>query len=200
MTPGYRIRDQSVTHFLTFTVVDWVDIFSRKRYRDILLESLSYCRKVKGLEVYGYVIMTNHVHCILKARKGNLSNVIRDFKRYTATEILKSVEQEPESRRDWMLRRFEFAIKRGKRNEYRQFWEHDNHPEEVYSVKFFLQKLNYIHQNPVKAGWVTEAEHWLYSSMRNYCGLSSLIAIDVIDLSMEIDLSGLNSDTPVRRP
>jgi REP element-mobilizing transposase RayT len=179
----YKIRDQAGLYFLTFTVVDWVDVFSRKSHRDKILESLIYCRREKGLKIWGYVIMTNHVHCILSASNNNLSDVIRDFKRFTATSIISLIETTPESRRDWMLRRFEFAIKRGQRNEYRQFWKHDNHPVELISLKFIHQKLNYIHNNPVKAGWVERSSDWMYSSMRNYCYLPSLMEIDLLDIN-----------------
>jgi REP element-mobilizing transposase RayT len=182
MTTGCKIENQASAYFLTFTVVDWVDVFSRQVYRDIILESLTYCRKEKGLKVWGYVIMTNHIHCILSAVNNNLSDVVRDFKRFTATSIMKLVPDKKESRSDWMMRRFEFAIKRGKRNERFQFWQHDNHPVELHSLKFINQKLNYIHMNPVRAGWVEKESDWLYSSMRNYCHLPVLMEIDLLDI------------------
>lgn len=98
MTTGYKIEAPLHAHFLTFQVIDWVDIFSRKIYRDIALESLDYCRKEKGLQIWAYVIMTNHIHAILSARNGNLSEVIRDFKRFTATHIIKAIQTPEESR------------------------------------------------------------------------------------------------------
>ena len=182
MTTGYQIDFPAETYFLTFTVVDWVDVFSRKIYRDILLNSLDFCRKQKGLQNWGYVIMTNHMHSILRAKEGNLSDIVRDFKRFTATEILKTMQMIPESRRDWMNKRFEFASKRNLRNSQHQFWEHHNHAEIIETEKFFLQKLNYIHENPVRAGWVEKPSDWLYSSMRNYLGMEGLIDIDVSDI------------------
>src|SRR5687767_4159269 len=111
MSTGYKIRNPHGLYHTTFTVVDWVDIFSRKIYRDIIIECLDFCRKHKGLSVWGYVIMTNHVHCILSAQNGNLPNLIRDFKRFTATKIIKAINLCDESRRDWMLKRFEFAAR-----------------------------------------------------------------------------------------
>jgi REP element-mobilizing transposase RayT len=133
--------------------------------------------------------MSNHVHAIIRAQEANLSDVIRDFKRYTATQILKLIEEENESRKDWMLKRFEFATKRHKRNSRYQFWTHENHAIELEpampagrSLKFIMQKMAYIHDNPVRAGFVDHAEHWLYSSQRNYSGLSTLIDIDMIEL------------------
>ena len=107
---GYQIRDQSKPHFMTFTVVDWVDIFTRKIYRDIIIESLKFCQKQKGLILHGYVIMSNHIHVIFQTETGNLSDLVRDFKAasvpvFTAKEIFKTIENGPESRSDWMLKR-----------------------------------------------------------------------------------------------
>ena len=183
MDTGYKIRNPFGLYYLTFTVVDWVDIFSRKCYRDILISSMDYCRKQKLLSIWAYVIMTNHMHCILSAKNGNLPNLIRDFKRFTATQILKSTDDVPESRRDWMLKRFEFASRKNARNSDHQFWLHENHPMELTSAKFINQKLNYIHNNPVKAGWVEDPSDWMYSSQRNYSNLSFLLEIDLLDVS-----------------
>jgi REP element-mobilizing transposase RayT len=146
MTTGYTIKDPTAAHFLTFTVVDWVDVFTRPRYCDIIIESLKYCRENKGLKIWGYTIMSNHMHSILGAENGNLPDVLRDFKRHTASKILKSIREEPESRRDWMLKRFEFAARSNVRNGQYQFWQHDNHAEEIISEKFrrdFFRKINF---------------------------------------------------------
>ncbi len=178
---GYQIRDQSAKHFLTFQVVDWVDIFTRQIYRDIILESFEFCRKEKGLLLNGYVIMSNHVHAIVQSSIGDLSKTVASFKKYTALKIIRTIPNINESREDWMLKRFEFAARSNKRSEVHQFWTHDNHPMEIYSQDFFSQKLNYIHQNPVRAGIVDEAEHYLYSSARNYSNWIPLIKMDVVD-------------------
>ena len=116
MPTGYQIYDQYGTYVLTFQVVDWVDIFSRKSYRDIVIKSMEYCRKSKGLKIWACVIMTNHVHCIVSSSAGRLSDTIRDFKRFTATTILSEIKSSTESRKDWKLKRFEFATKRHKRH------------------------------------------------------------------------------------
>ena len=84
MSSGYQIQDQYATHFLTPTIVDWVDIFTRKIYRDIIIESLAFCIKNKGLILYGYVIMTNHLHLLVRSEPGKLSDTMRDFKKFTA--------------------------------------------------------------------------------------------------------------------
>jgi len=183
MTTGYKIVAPDRAYFLTFTVVDWVDIFTRKIYRDIVLDSFRYCRTFKGLKIWAYVIMSNHVHCILSAQKENLSDIIRDFKRHTASTILKTIQSPRESRRDWMMKRFEFAAMSNVRNSPHQFWLHDNHAEELITLPFTAQKLNYIHLNPVRAGFVEKPEEWLYSSARDYRLMPSLMEIDLMDIN-----------------
>ncbi|HZV69040.1 MAG TPA: hypothetical protein VFG10_05825 [Saprospiraceae bacterium] len=181
MSTGCKIENPSGTYFLTFQVIDWVDIFTRKIYRDIVLGSLEYCRKEKGLYVWGFVLMSNHMHAILSAKNGNLPDVIRDFKRFTATKIIKAISSEIESRKDWMLKRFEFASQKNVRSSDHQFWTHENHPVEIISHDFLMQKLMYIHLNPVRAGLVEKPEEWLYSSARNYSDRTALIEIDFYD-------------------
>ena len=178
---GYQINDQTKPHFITTTVVDWVDVFSRKRYRDVVIESLNFCIKNKGMILYGYVIMSNHIHMIVQSENGKLSDLIRDFKKFTARYILDAIEFETESRKDWMLKRFEFACRRNTRNEKYQFWKYGNHPEEIYTEKFLWQKLDYIHLNPVRAGIVEKASYYLYSSASNYVNETGLIEIQKMD-------------------
>ena len=178
---GYQINDQTKAHFITATVVDWVDVFSRKVYKDIVIESLDFCIKNKGMILYGYVIMTNHIHMVVQSENGKLSDLLRDFKKFTARKILDTIENEPESRKDWMLKRFEFACRSHSRNENYQFWQYGNHPEEVFTEKFLWQKLDYIHLNPVQAGIVEKASHYLYSSASIYVNGNGLLEIHKAD-------------------
>ena len=177
---GYKIREQAATHFLTFSVVGWIDIFSRQRYRDILIESFKYCQQNKGLQIGAYVIMSNHIHTIFTATHNNLSDIVRDFKTYTSKAITQSVLTENESRREWLSYMFEFYAKRTNANVLFKVWTSNNHPEEIHSKEFLLTKLNYIHLNPVRAGWVTEPEHYIYSSASNYIQNKGLIEIDFL--------------------
>ena len=183
MTTGYLIQDPAATYFLTFTVVDWVDVFTRQCYRDIVIESLRYCREHKGLRVWGFVIMSNHVHSILSAENENLPDVLRDFKRHTASKILKAIRENKDSRQDWMLKRFEFSARSNARNGDYQFWQHDNHAMHLASEKFMAQKLNYIHLNPVRGGLVRNPEDWVYSSASNYLYKESILDIDLLHLT-----------------
>jgi len=170
MPTGYQIADQERPYFLTLQVVEWVDIFTRKIYRDIIVDALNYCSENKQLEIYGYVIMSNHLHLIARSSKGDLSGTLRDFKSFTSKEILKAIEEENESRVKWMLAIFKNAAIRHKRNSDFQFWTHENHAMEIFSSRFFEQKLDYIHANPVRAGLVESPEEYIYSSAKNYAG------------------------------
>jgi REP element-mobilizing transposase RayT len=181
MSSGYQIYEQSGAYFLTFQVVDWVDIFSRKVYRDIVVDSLNYCVENKGLRVVAWVIMTNHVHAILYAENNNLGDVIRDFKAHTARTILKEIQANTESRQVWMNHVFRFNAMKHSRNEHQQFWTHENHAVfcEPTKPKIMQSRITYIHQNPVRAGWVESAEHYLYSSARDYAGLQGLVKLNI---------------------
>ena len=87
--------------------MEWVDVFTRKEYRGILLDSLRHCQKEKGLQLYRWCIMSNHVHLLARAKDENLSEILSDFKKFTSKQIIKSIEQnERERRREWMLRIF----------------------------------------------------------------------------------------------
>lgn len=179
MSEGYQIRNQGAPHFLTFTVVDWVDVFTRKVYSDIVIDSLKYCQDQKGLDMFGYVIMSNHIHLIIQSNQKQLSALIKDFKSFVAKRIIEMVKEGSESRSDWMLKRFEFAARSNSRNSQYQFWRYGNHPEEVFSEEFPWTKLNYIHMNPVRAGIVNKASEYRYSSASNYVSGEGLLNFEL---------------------
>ena len=177
MEGGYKIRNQSAIHFLTFAVVEWIDVFTRKEYRDIVLDSLRHCQENRGLWLHCWCIMSNHLHLIMSAKDHDLSDVLRDFKKFTSRKLVNAIEANmAESRRNWMLKIFRQHGEKNSRNTDYQFWRQDNRPQELYSAKFIFQKMNYIHNNPVVAGIVERPEHYLYSSAKDYfytrkCGL-----------------------------
>ncbi|WP_396170342.1 REP-associated tyrosine transposase [Flavobacterium sp.] len=192
MKEGYVIRDPSLPHFITATVVDWIDVFSRKNYRDVVIECFDFCIQNKGMILYGYVIMSNHIHFIVQSKEGKLSDLIRDFKKFTAKTILDKIQTEPESRREWMLERFKLATESHSRNKNFQFWQYGNHPEEIYTNKFMWSKLDYIHLNPVRAGIVAKASHYIYSSASNYVNDCGLLTIEKADNPI-VDVLNLNN-------
>jgi len=168
-------------YFLTTTVVDWVDVFSRPCYKHIIVESLRYYQREKGLEIYGWVLMSNHMHMIASANEGlNLSDIIRDFKKYTSKALTSSIKEENESRREWMLNRFEYAGRNDKKIKYYKFCQDGNDEQLIYLYDFFKQKLDYIHQNPVRAELVEEPHHYIYSSAKNYAGERGLLDVVIV--------------------
>lgn len=183
MSTRYKISNPNGVYFLSFAVVNWIDVFTRKAYKDIVVESLSYCQKEKGLEIYSWVIMSNHLHLIAGVSVGNLSDVLRDFKKYTSKKIIKAIEDNPkESRREWLLRGFRKAGAKNSNNKEYQFWRQDNQPKELlpYQESFMEQKLYYIHNNPVEAGIVENAEEYIYSSARDYVGKKGLLDVKLL--------------------
>ncbi len=142
--------------------------------------------------LYGYVIMSNHIHMIVQASDGELSNLLRDFKKFTAKTILDKIQTEPESRREWMLERFAKATESHSRNTNYQFWKYGNHPEEIYTEKFMWSKLDYIHLNPVRARIVAKASDYIYSSASNYVNNAGLLAIEKVIIPI-VDVLNLNN-------
>ena len=181
MKEGYIIRDQEKPHFITCTIVDWIDIFSRKIYRDIIIDCLNFCIKNKGMVVFGYVVMSNHIHLVVQSETNQLSDLIRDFKKFTAKQILETLHTEPESRRDWILERFAKPTETHSRNKNFQVWQYGNHAEEIFTLKFMWDKLNYIHLNPVRAEIVEKANHYLYSSATNYSTDKGLVEVEIAE-------------------
>lgn len=161
----YTIKNQEGQYFITCTVHQWIDVFTREIYKEILIGSISYCQKNKGLQVYGWVLMSNHVHMIVSSNQNKLSDIIRDFKKYTATKIVAAIAKNAnESRKNWLLW---LLIKENEIS----FWQDGYHGEEIFTQPFFETKLNYIHQNPVKDGIVEKEEEYLYSSCGDYYGI-----------------------------
>ena len=167
---------------MTFTVVGWIDVFSRQCYRDVVIDSLKYCQSNKGLRLHAYVIMTNHIHLIASVDDGqSISDFVRDCKKYTAKQILDDITINGiESRKEWMLHQFKYYASRHSRNEKFQLWVHDNHFVELSSAAFTQQKIDYIHLNPVRAGLVYRAEDYVYSSASNYAGIDQIIDVDCL--------------------
>jgi len=176
----YRINEGKA-HFVTMTVVDWIDIFTRKNHKMAIIESLKYCQSNKGLEIFAWCLMPSHLHLIIRAEDHTkLSDIIRDFKKFTSKELIRLIQEEPESRRDWMLDRFEFAGRFNPKIKNYKFWQDGNHPVELFSTAFTKQKLDYIHNNPVEEMFVSEPHEYLFSSARNYAEMDGLIEVSLI--------------------
>ena len=145
----------------------------------MLAESLEYCRKEKGMEIYAYCFMPSHIHLVFRATDENPSDLIRDFKGFTAKKIVQVIKENPkESRKKWLLWMFEKAGKTKSNIMKYQFWQQHNKPIELWTDKVIQQKIEYIHNNPVESGFVTDPVDWKYSSARNYQDDSTVLQID----------------------
>ncbi|MFA5297534.1 MAG: transposase, partial [Lutibacter sp.] len=140
-------------------------------------------QKEKGLEIYAYCIMPSHIHLLCKAEDDLiLSNIMRDFKKFTAKKIIKTIVEQPESRREWLLDYFSKACEHLKRKQQYKVWQSGYHAEMVTSNEFIKQKVNYIHNNPVTDKIVAFPEDYVFSSARNYADLESELDIVILDL------------------
>jgi REP element-mobilizing transposase RayT len=182
MTHGCKIDKQDGAYIMTFTVVDWLDIFSDDKYKFLLSDLLNYAVDKKGLEIFAYVIMSTHMHLLGRAINNNLSDVIRDFKKFSAIKILSLLQKTKSEFSCLALEKFSNAAKNHSRNEKYQFWKYGNYPEEVYSPKFTLQKIRYIHNNPVDAGIVSRPEDYYFSSAVDYAGRKGPVTVSLLNL------------------
>lgn len=189
MSKGYKISNQHNPHFVTFTTVGWVDIFTRQQCKNVILDSFKYCVINKGLKVHAFVIMSSHIHAILRADKQGpgLSSIIRDFKKYTSKKIIKwTLGSKFESRSDWLEIIYRYHAKYNSRNTEYQLWQQDNRPMEVIHPRFTRQKIGYIPLNPIVAGIVDNEAEYLYRSARNYAGRKDFILdVELIDFGSE---------------
>jgi putative transposase len=183
MSRKYKFHDSTTPHFVSFATVNWIDVFVRPLYFELIMESLKYCISNKGLILNAWCIMPSHLHLIMRSESNDLANILRDFKKYTSRELFALIsESKQESRRNWMTWMFERAGKRNGNNTYHQFWQQHNHPRVLDYPEKMHQKLDYLHMNPVKAGFVVEPEHWRFSSARNYAGLDYRLNLERIEL------------------
>lgn len=169
MPNSYHVfTDKHYAYFVTWTVVDWLPIFAQPAYCQIILDALNYLSTNKHTQLNAFVVMPTHLHAVLWPDDGiNLSDVTRDFKRYTSREISKEAERQGAKE---LLLTFKNARKenRAQKVSTYQVWQEGSHPEAIFTEKFAQQKIDYIHLNPIRAGMVNMAHEWPHSSARAY--------------------------------
>ena len=168
----YHIFDTDYPYFLTCTIVGWLPVFTRPEAVQVLFDSWQYLQQHRDFKLYGYVVLENHLHLIASAP--NLANDIKSFKMYTAGRIIELLEHHGAQ---VILRQLRALKLRHKTKSQYQVWQEGSMPKQIMDNAMMRQKLEYIHNNPVKRGYVEEACHWRYSSARNYAGLPGLIDI-----------------------
>jgi REP element-mobilizing transposase RayT len=162
MKSRYKVVESDGVYFTTSTIVEWIPIFTNENTFQIITNSLNYCINENMLKIYSFVIMPNHLHLIVSAK--DLSESMKSFKRHTAKKVLEYLKK---SKHDWILNQMHFFKKRNKLESEYQVWQEGFHPQLISSNKMLEQKTNYNHQNPVRKGFVNEAEYWKYSSASN---------------------------------
>ena len=180
MSEKYKFHNPEGIYFVTSTVVNWIDLFTRKEFRYILIDSLKYCKKEKGLIVHAWCIMSSHLHMIISSKNDNLPEIMRDFKKFTSKKIIQELDLINESRKEWLLKVFSENGEKLSRIKNYKVWQDGNQPKEIVTNKFLDQKLDYIHNNPVETEIVDEPEHYLYSSARDYAGKKGLLDIELL--------------------
>ena len=174
MRSRYRINEPDRPHFITATIVEWLPVFNTAHCCDIIVRSFEFARAHKGLRIYGWVILDTHLHAIVAGPE--LARTIADLKKFTAGEILAQVKTE---RREWLLNQFAYFKAKYKRTSQHQVWQEGVHPQSIASDEMMLQKLEYLHNNPVKRGLVAAPEHWRYSSAHEWLpGASPVLRVD----------------------
>ena len=156
---GLHNKEREPITFITSAIVGWVPIFTHGDHLKIMADTLNFCVNNKGLKVYAYVIMENHIHLV--ASSPNLPETMKSLKGFTAKKLIESVS---EKGINWMLDQFSHHKARHKRQSHYQVWQEGYHPKEIMGSNMFRQKIEYIHYNPVRRGYVIRSEHWRYSS------------------------------------
>jgi len=167
----YKITDPQQPHFVTLTVLHWIPVFTRPNTVDILLDTLRFLGN-EVLKVYAYVVLENHCHFVLQ--RDALDRDIGRFKSWTTRQLIQYLAENNVRK---ILEQLAFYKKAHKDDRAYQFWQEGAHPELIQNEEMMRQKIAYIHDNPVKRGYVDQAEHWRYSIARNYAGKEGLLEI-----------------------
>jgi len=169
----YKIYEPTHPHFLTCTILHWIPLFTNKESVNILIESFKYLQKNDNFKLYAYVILENHIHIV--AQSDDIAKSMAKFKRHTARALLNLLQ---ERNVKTILDQLKFYKKTHKTDRKYQVWQEGLQPKLIQNDATMISKINYIHHNPVKRGYVDEATHWRYSSARDYEGINGLLEIE----------------------
>lgn len=181
MSRNYKFHNPNAAYFVSFVPkafgIKWLPVFTKKEYIDIVLNCLRFCQKNKGMEIYSWIIMPNHMHLVFQSMDGQPPELLLgDFKRFTSNAIVKAIKENPEElNREFYLARFRVSASKSSNVKHHQFWRHDNRPIELWSNHVIAQKIRYIHNNPVVAGLVNYPEDYEYSSAVDYSGEKGVV-------------------------
>ncbi|MDO9266954.1 MAG: transposase [Sulfurimonas sp.] len=168
----YEIYEPTHPHFVTCTILHWIPIFTRVETTNIVFDSLKYLQQTDSLKLYAYVILENHLHLVVSS--DDIGKSMRKFKAHTAKEILKLLQEKDVKT---ILEQLAFYKKAHKKETIYQLWQEGIQPKLIKDEKMMIERINYIHQNPVKRGYIDDAKYWRYSSARDYEGVDGLIDV-----------------------
>lgn len=155
-------------YYVTLSLVGGVDVFTNGLYLKIAFDGLKFYQQNKRLEIYAYVAMSNCIHLIIKSKTEPVNIIFGRFKSYTAKEILHVIEEGVyEKRKDWILLVFRYHAKYKTNYDEFHFWDSDNQLIPLDTHEAILEKIAFIHNIPVEAGFVSQASHWVFSSAHN---------------------------------
>lgn len=178
MSRKYKFHNKEGLYFVSFAIVYWIDIFVREEYCNIFLDTLKFYQKEDRLELFAYCIMPSHIHLIFRDKFKEPEILIGNIKRYSSKKLQNCISNNrQESRKEWILWMMERAAHKTSNVNNKMLWQHNNNPIELWTQEVIMQKLEYIHNNPLESGFVIEPEHWKYSSAVNYSG-----GIGIIDI------------------
>ncbi|MFK5976953.1 MAG: transposase [Sulfurovum sp.] len=169
----YKIYEPTHPHFVTCTVLHWLPIFTNQTSVQIIIDCLKFLQNKDNLKIYAFVILENHLHMVIQS--DDLPKTMESFKKYTANEILKLLK---EKNIQTLLEQFKFYKKAHKKDKEYQIWQEGYQPKLIQNSAIMKNKIEYIHNNPIKRGFVDEPWHWKYSSARDYEGMQGLIDIE----------------------
>ena len=177
MSRNYKFHNPVGLYFVSFAVVSWLDVFTRNECKDLVLESLEFCQKNKGMKIHAWCIMSNHAHLIFRSIENQKPELLLgDFKRFTSRSVINAIQENTkESRKEFLLEYFKKEADKSSNTTKHQFWRHDNKPIELWSYEVIQQKIDYIHNNPVEEGIVFRPEDYKYSSAADYAGEKGLL-------------------------
>ncbi len=167
-------------YFITFNTVDWVDVFIRPVYKQVIVHTLNHFIDNKGLNLFAWCLMTNHLRLVAQAKDGfEIPEIEKEFKTFTTNKILEALDTEPETRRDWMMKRFENVGSILTLNKKFHVWQNTNNPVFIDMKKTdqLIDHISFIHENPVRDRFVDSASEYPYSSARDYAGMKGLVKI-----------------------
>lgn len=171
----YKTTEDGKTYFVTSSTIHWLPLFAMPALAAIVMDSLTFLHNNKRMAIHSWVLMETHLHMV--ASSPDMSSEIRKMKSYTARSIVDYLKANGP---DLFLKQMEFCKKKHKDDQVYQVWQEGFHPELIVGEAMLNTKIQYVHYNPVKRGYVDLPEHFRYSSARDYVGVNGLVPIETL--------------------